>query len=129
MQIITHLESLSAGQRGAVVALGNFDGIHLGHQVVIGEARDKAKAARVPFGVMTFDPHPRRFFDSKGSLFELTPTHAKSRHLAACGIDLLFLMSFDATLAAMPAEQFVKDILVDGAGVSQVITGYDFVFG
>jgi riboflavin kinase/FMN adenylyltransferase len=78
---------------------------------------------------MTFSPHPRRFFDPQGKLFELTPAHAKSRHLANLGIDLLFLMPFDATLAAMPAEQFVDDILVAGVGVSHVITGYDFVFG
>ena len=129
MQIIRQLETVSDGQRGATVALGNFDGIHLGHQAVIGAACEKARAARVPSGVMTFAPHPRRFFDSQGKLFELTPSHAKSRHLAALGVDLLFLMQFDRALAAMPAERFVSDILVAGAGVSHVITGYDFVFG
>lgn len=129
MQIVKQLETISDAQRGAVVALGNFDGIHLGHQAVIGEAREKAKAARIPSGVMTFDPHPRRFFSPQGQLFELTPAHAKSRHLAALDIDVLFLVPFDATLAAMPAERFVSDILVAGAGVSHVVTGYDFVFG
>lgn len=129
MQIIEQLETISDGQRGAAIALGNFDGIHLGHQAVIGEARDNAKTAGVASGVMTFSPHPRRFFDPQGQLFELTPAHAKSRHLASMGIDLLFLMPFDAAMAAMPAEQFVSDILVNGAGVSHVITGYDFVFG
>lgn len=129
MQIIKQLETISEDQRGAAIALGNFDGCHLGHQAVIGEALAKAKAVGVPSGVMTFDPHPRRFFDPQGKLFELTPAHAKSRHLAAFGIDLLYLMHFDATLAAMPAEKFVSDILVASAGVSHVITGYDFVFG
>ena len=128
-QIVKQLETISDSQRGAAVALGNFDGVHLGHQAVIGKARDKASVAGVSSGVMTFAPHPRRFFDSLGQLFELTPAPAKSRHLAALGIDLVFLMPFDATLAAMPAEQFVSDILVAGAGVSHVITGYDFVFG
>ena len=129
MQIIQNLEAISAKQRGAVVALGNFDGIHLGHQAVIGEARTMAKASGSMSGVMTFNPHPRRYFDSKGALFELTPSHAKSRHLAAFGIDLLFLMPFNGTLASMQAEQFVSEILVEGAGVSHVVTGYDFVFG
>ncbi len=129
MQIIKQLKTISDGQRGAAVALGNFDGNHLGHQAVIGEACAKASAARVPSAVMTFAPHPRRFFDPQGRLFELTPAHAKSRHLAALGVDLLFLMPFDATMAAMPAEKFVSDILVAGAGVAHVITGYDFVFG
>ena len=129
MQIIKQLETIFDGCRGAAVALGNFDGIHLGHQAVIGEACEKARAARIPSGVMTFAPHPRRFFDPQGRLFELTPAHAKSRHFAAIGIDLLYLMPFDAALAAMPAEKFVSDILVAGVGVSQVITGYDFVFG
>lgn len=129
MKIIKQLETLSDSQHGAAVALGNFDGVHLGHQAVIGEACRIAKAAGVPSAVMTFAPHPRRFFDPRGKLFELTPAHAKSRHLAALGVDLLFLMPFDAALAAMPAEQFVSDVLVAGAGISHVITGYDFVFG
>lgn len=129
MHIIKQFDAPSEDRRGAAVALGNFDGVHLGHQAVIGEARKLAAAANVPSGVLTFDPHPRRYFDPKGDLFELSPAHAKSRLLAEFGIDLLFLLRFDAALAAMPAEQFVTDILVAGAHVSHVITGYDFVFG
>jgi len=129
MKIIKQLDAIPDGCRGAAIALGNFDGVHLGHQAVIGEARAQANAAGVPSGVMTFDPHPRRFFNPQGELFELTPAHAKSRRLAALGVDLLFLMRFDAALAAMPAEKFVTDILVARAAVSHVITGYDFVFG
>lgn len=129
MKIIKQLETIPDGCRGAAVALGNFDGVHLGHQAVIGEACAIARAAQVPSGVMTFDPHPRRFFNPDGPLFELTPAHAKSRYLASLGVDLLFLMPFDAALAAMPAERFVSDVLVGGLGVSRVVTGYDFVFG
>lgn len=129
MRIIKQLETITEGQRGAAVALGNFDGIHLGHQAVIGKARERARDAGVPSAVMTFDPHPRRFFDPQGPLFELTPAHAKARYLETLGVDLLFLMSFDAALAAMPAEKFVSDVLVAGIGASHVITGYDFVFG
>jgi riboflavin kinase/FMN adenylyltransferase len=78
---------------------------------------------------MTFDPHPRRFFKPDDHLFELTPLPAKTRHLAATGIDLLYLLDFDAALAAMPAERFVTDILVAGTGASHIVAGYDFVFG
>lgn len=129
MRIINQLETLSEARLGAAVALGNFDGFHLGHQAVVGKAREIAEAAQIPSGVVTFAPHPRRFFDPKGRLFELTPSHAKSRRLADFGVDVLYLLPFDAKLAAMPAEQFVNDVLVAGAGVSHVVTGYDFVFG
>jgi riboflavin kinase/FMN adenylyltransferase len=78
---------------------------------------------------MTFDPHPRRFFRPDDRLFELTPAGAKKRHLAALGIDIMYLLRFDAALAAMPAERFVSDVLVAGVGAAHVVAGYDFVFG
>ncbi len=129
MRIFRQIGGLPASARGAAVALGNFDGVHLGHQAVIGAARAAAAHAGAPSAVMTFTPHPRRFFRPDDHLFELTPLPAKSRHLAATGVDILYLPAFDATFAAMPAETFVTDVLVAGAGVSHVVAGYDFVFG
>lgn len=129
MQIIKKINDLAETARGAAVALGNFDGIHLGHQAVIGEACRLARADGVPSAVMTFDPHPRKFFRPNDRLFELTPASAKSRHLATFGVDILYLLQFDAALANMPAEKFVTDLLVKGAGASHVVAGYDFVFG
>jgi riboflavin kinase / FMN adenylyltransferase len=129
MRIIEQITALPQSARGATVALGNFDGIHRGHQVVIGEAQRIARAGGTPSAVMTFNPHPRRFFDPEGRLFELTPADAKKRHLAAMGIDILYLLRFDATLATMPAEKFVTDVLVSCTGAVHVVVGYDFVFG
>lgn len=129
MQIFRHIGGLPAEARGAAIALGNFDGVHLGHQAVIGAAQSAAERVGAPSAVMTFDPHPRRFFKPDDHLFELTPLPAKTRHLAATGADILYLLHFDAALAAMPAEQFVTDILVAGAGATHVVAGYDFVFG
>lgn len=129
MQIIKKINDLAKASRGAVVALGNFDGIHRGHQAVIAEACRLAQERGVPSGVMTFEPHPRRFFRPVDRLFELTPAPAKSRQLASFGVDMLYLLQFDAGLAGMPAEEFVTEILVNGAGASHVVAGYDFVFG
>ena len=92
MEIIKQLETITDSQRGAVIALGNFDGIHRGHQAVIGETLEIANKEGVFSAVMTFAPHPRRYFDPQGHLFELTPAHAKSRHLKELGINILFLI-------------------------------------
>ena len=129
MRIFKEFTGLSEDARGAAVALGNFDGIHLGHQVVIGEALRIAKAGGIPSSVMTFDPHPRRYFKPNDRRFELTTAPAKGRQLAALGIDILFSLRFDASLAAMPAATFVSDVLLDGIGTSHLVAGYDFVFG
>lgn len=129
MQIIKKINEFAETSRGAVAALGNFDGIHLGHQAVIGEACRLAHERGAPSAVVTFEPHPRRYFRPDDRLFELTPAQAKSRHLATFGVDRLYLLPFDSVLANMPAEKFVTDILVTGAGVSHVVAGYDFVFG
>jgi riboflavin kinase/FMN adenylyltransferase len=129
MQIIKKINHLDEISRGAAVALGNFDGVHRGHQAVIGEACRLARSNGVPSAVMTFEPHPRRFFRPGDRLFELTPAQTKARHLETFGVDILYLLQFDADLAGMPAEKFVTDILIGGAGVSHVVAGYDFVFG
>jgi len=129
MQLVRTYSDVPGTARGAVVALGNFDGIHLGHQAVIGEARRLAGQLGAPSGVMTFAPHPRRFFRPDDRQFELTPAHAKRRFLAELGVDVLYLMEFDADFAAIPAEDFARRVLAEGIGVRHLVAGYDFVFG
>ena len=115
--------------RGAIAAIGNFDGVHLGHRAVIGEAVTRARAAGRPAAVVTFEPHPRRFFKPDLPPFLLASARMKVAALRGCGVDLCFVLRFDAALAAMPAQAFVKDVLVDGLGLAGVVAGYDFVFG
>jgi len=128
MRIFRH-DTAAAAERGAVVAIGNFDGVHLGHQAVIGEAGRIARAAGVPHAVLTFEPHPRRIFRPDDPPFRLTPFRAKSRHLEALGVDLLFTLHFDAAFAAQSAEAFIDAVLVGSLGVRHAVVGYDFVFG
>jgi len=129
MQLVRTYTEVPESARSAVVALGNFDGVHLGHQAVIGEARRLAGQSGAPSGVMTFAPHPRRFFRPDDPLFELTPAHAKRRRIEALGIDILYLMAFDAEFAAISAEDFAGRVLADGLGARHLVVGYDFVFG
>ena len=129
MEIVRHYTDIPLAVRGAAVALGNFDGVHLGHRAVIADAVAAAKRLGAPSAVMTFEPHPRCFFQPEGAPFELTPGGKKARHIAALGVDVLFLIPFNADFAAIPAEHFVCDVLAVGLGVRHVIAGYNFVFG
>lgn len=129
MRLIRHLADVPPEGRGAVVALGNFDGVHLGHQTVIRHAAEVAEAHKAPLGVLTFEPHPRSFFRPQDPIFRLTPFRIKTRHLQDLGVDYLFELTFDAEMAARPAETFVEEILVAGLGVTHVVVGYDFCFG
>lgn len=115
--------------RGAVVALGNFDGFHLGHQAVVGEAIKCAKAAGKPAIIATFDPHPVRFFAPHIPWFRLTTLEQRQRLFAAAGADAMLVFDFDAELAATSAEDFIVQLLVERLGISGVITGEDFTFG
>ena len=129
MRIFRHFDRVPDDHRGAVVALGNFDGLHRGHQHVIGTARDIARADGRKFGVLTFEPHPRTFFGKETEPFRLTTFRIKVRELQALGVDVLFVLRFDGTIAHRPAESFVTDILHEGIGASHVVVGYDFAFG
>jgi len=115
--------------RGAVVALGNFDGFHLGHQAVAGEAIRQAKAAGKPAIIATFDPHPVRFFAPHVPWFRLTTLEQRQRLFAEAGADAMLVFDFDAELAATTAEDFVVKLLAERLGVSGVVTGEDFTFG
>jgi len=115
--------------RGAVVALGNFDGFHLGHQAVAREAIAQAKAAGKPAIIATFDPHPVRFFAPDAPWFRLTTLDQRQRLFEEAGADAMLVFDFDASLAATTAEDFVVDLLIKRLGISAVITGEDFTFG
>ncbi|WP_374612430.1 bifunctional riboflavin kinase/FAD synthetase [Sphingorhabdus sp.] len=115
--------------RGAVVALGNFDGFHLGHQAVAGEAIRQAKAAGKPAIIATFDPHPVRFFAPHVPWFRLTTLEQRQRLFEEAGADAMLVFDFDAELAATTAEDFVVKLLAERLGVSGVVTGEDFTFG
>ena len=115
--------------RGAVLAMGNFDGVHRGHQAVIAVARKRASEFGRPAGVLTFEPHPRDVFHPAEPLFRLTDEAAKLRLLAAAGLDGAVVLTFNAALAATTAEDFVAHILVGRFAVSGVIVGFNFHFG
>ncbi len=115
--------------RGGIVALGNFDGFHLGHQAVVGRAVDQARAEERPALVATFDPHPVRHFRPDTPPFRLTTLDQRERLFADAGVDGMIVFHFDAALAALEAEEFVRDRLVGLFGVGGVVTGEDFTFG
>ncbi|WP_425233448.1 bifunctional riboflavin kinase/FAD synthetase [Sphingorhabdus sp.] len=115
--------------RGAVIALGNFDGFHLGHQAVASEAIAQAKAAGKPAIIATFDPHPVRFFAPHVPWFRLTSLEQRQRLFAEAGADAMLVFDFDAELAATTAEDFVIKLLAERLGISGVVTGEDFTFG
>jgi riboflavin kinase/FMN adenylyltransferase len=115
--------------RGAVVAIGNFDGVHRGHRAVIGTALARARALGRPAAVLTFEPHPRAFFNPGEPLFRLTDETAKLRLLALTGLDGAIVLTFDAALASLTAEEFVARILVERFAVSGAVIGFNFHFG
>lgn len=129
MRIFETYRDLPADVCGAVVAIGNFDGVHRGHQAVIGEAGRIARERKAAQAVLTFEPHPRSVFRPNDPPFRLTPAPVKARLLAELGVDVLFALPFDRGFAGVTAEAFVEEILVAGLGVRHVVAGYDFVFG
>jgi riboflavin kinase / FMN adenylyltransferase len=129
MRLIEGYRGLEAVDRGASAAIGNFDGVHRGHQVLVADA-DKARAATgAPLGVVTFEPHPRRYFQPEAPPFRLTLPAEKARVLATLGVERLYQLRFDASLAGMQAEDFVRDVLVAGLGIAHLVVGADFHFG
>ena len=133
MQLIQGFEGLQPGQRGASVALGNFDGVHRGHQALIAEVARAGSQIGAPTGIITFEPHPRRFFQPEAPPFRLTPAPEKARILATHGVEQIHELAFDAALASMPAEVFVEQVLASGdrggLGIRHLVIGEDFRFG
>jgi len=120
---------LPAEARGAAVALGNFDGLHLGHQVLLREVTAQARRLGAAPGVVTFEPHPRRFFAPDSEPFRLTTLRTKVRLLRQAGVERVFALRFDAALAAREPEDFAEGILGRELGVRHVAVGADFRFG
>jgi riboflavin kinase/FMN adenylyltransferase len=129
MRIFRHFDDVPAALKGAVVAIGNFDGVHRGHQALIRAARAEAEARRAPLAVLAFEPHPQEFFRPRPDSIRLTPLRVKARLLAELGVDALFALTFDASMAARSAPDFVNHVLLDGLGASAVVVGPDFEFG
>ncbi|WP_295071703.1 bifunctional riboflavin kinase/FAD synthetase [Tabrizicola sp.] len=124
MQQHFHWQGLPVQARGASVAMGNFDGVHRGHQSVIDLARGTA-----PLGIITFEPHPRQFFAPTSPAFRLMNAEARANRLARLGVQHLYQLPFDATLAGLTPDAFVTDVLHQGLGISHVVVGADFCFG
>ena len=129
MRIIRHIENIPEKLRGGAVAVGNFDGMHRGHQALIQQCRAMADAVDGPAVALTFEPHPRSLFQADAPPFRLTPFRSKARLLADLGVDCLTSLRFDRKVSQQPAEDFIKTVLVEGLGARHVIVGYDFVFG
>jgi riboflavin kinase/FMN adenylyltransferase len=122
-------KQLPADLRGGVVAIGNFDGVHRGHQAVLGRALEEAGKRGVPALVLTFEPHPRKFFRPQVPLFVLTPPAMKARLLEELGFSAVVEQAFTAQFAAQSAEDFVAGILQENLGISHAVTGFNFHFG
>jgi riboflavin kinase/FMN adenylyltransferase len=129
MELHNHQDALPQGARGAVVAIGNFDGVHLGHRALVEKAREIAARESAPAGVLTFEPHPREFFQPEGEPFRLTLAPMKQRLLAGLGVEHLFSLAFDEKLSSLSADEFIQKILAEALGVKHVVTGRDFAFG
>ena len=124
MQIHQDFQWLDPNARGASIAMGNFDGVHLGHRSVIELARNRG-----PLGILTFEPHPRQFFAPDAPPFRLMNAEARANRLAKLGVEHLFQIPFNRALAALTPEEFARDVLTAGLGISHVVVGADFCFG
>ncbi len=129
MRIFNLSDDLPVDARGSVLAIGNFDGVHLGHRRVIEETRAIAARLGAPAAVMTFEPHPRRLFQPDAPPFRLSSRAARARALADLGIDLLVVGDFDRAFAAVTAEAFIDEFLIGRLGVRHVVVGDGFRFG
>jgi riboflavin kinase/FMN adenylyltransferase len=125
MRVHHHWQNIDHAARGACVAMGNFDGLHLGHQSVI----DLARRPGAPLGIVTFEPHPRQVFAPDAPPFRLMNAEARANRLAKIGVDQLYQLPFDRALAGLTPEAFARDVLADGLGISHVVVGSDFCFG
>ena len=129
MRIVRHWQSTPADARGGVVAIGNFDGVHLGHRAVVERGRHIARSLGAPLAVLTFEPHPRQVLAAPDGPFRLTPFRVKARHLAGLGIEILYVARFNRAFAAREPASFVADVVASGIGARHVVVGHDFAFG
>jgi len=125
MEIVTHWQGIDPRLRGASVAMGNFDGVHRGHQAVI----DRARRPDAALGIVTFDPHPREYFAPDAPPFRLMNRETRRNRLRRLGVERLYELPFGAPLAGLAPEVFARDVLAAGLGVAHVVVGADFAFG
>lgn len=129
MKIIRDYTFLNKEDKGACVAIGNFDGVHKGHLSVIELARAAAETLNTAFGVITFEPHPRAYFQPTSKPFRLMSPEARASQLEKVGINNLYELQFNSALSSLSADQFINDVLVNGLGVKHIVVGEDFCFG
>jgi riboflavin kinase / FMN adenylyltransferase len=129
MNVIHGYDHVPLNARGSVLAIGNFDGVHRGHQALLDRVVERAGELHAVPAVMIFEPHPREFFHPEEPHFRLTPLNEKLRLLDRSGIKVAVVVPFNAQLAAMGAAEFIERVLVAGLGVRHVVIGYDFFFG
>jgi riboflavin kinase / FMN adenylyltransferase len=129
MRIVRDWQFVEHRDRGASAAIGNFDGVHRGHQYVIDIARAEAERLGAPLGVMTFEPHPRQYFAPKAPPFRLMNAEARAHRLDWLGVKTLYELSFNDTLSALSPEEFAARVIVEGLGLRHVVIGEDFHFG
>ena len=122
-------EPLVGNSRGGVIAIGNFDGVHLGHQIVLENAMQLSKDLGCPCYAFSFEPHPRTLFRPQSPVFRLTPEPMKARVLEAFGLNGMLILPFTRDLAATSADGFVDEFLIARAGISHAVTGFNFHFG
>lgn len=129
MDIVRFWRDVPPELKGAVLAIGNFDGVHRGHQEVLNAAVSIAKQERRRSGAVVFEPHPREFFAPQTPFFRLTPLPLKLELLEALGLDQTFVIPFDQALASLSAEAFATEVVAKGLGASHVVVGHDFSYG
>jgi len=129
MQIINGYRGVPRELKGSVLTIGNFDGVHRGHQALIAETLAQARRLGTRAGAMVFEPHPRAFFRPDQPYFRLTTTEQKLRLFERLGLDFAAVLAFDATLANLSPDDFIGRVLVEAFAVRHVVIGYDFFFG
>ncbi len=129
MQTITTLQNIEPAAQDCVLAIGNFDGVHKGHQQLLAEAKKIAQESGKKLAVLTFEPHPRRLFRADDPPFRITPAAMKARKLAEYGVDTLFALDFNWDFASQSAEQFIETVITNGIKPAHIIVGFDFAFG
>ena len=129
MRIIRDHTFLDPADRSACAAVGNFDGVHLGHQSVIDLAREAGDAIGAPLGILTFEPHPREFFAPDAPPFRLMSPEARANRLDKLGVERLYEISFNSALSSLTPEAFAQDVIADGLGLRHIVVGADFCFG
>ncbi len=129
MQILRHFEDTPEKFTGACVVIGNFDGVHRGHQAVIGHAADIVRSGNLPLIAMTFEPHPRRYFRPDDEPFRLTPFRTKVAQISALGVEAMLVVNFNESFSQLTGDEFIDRVLIDGLRAHHVVVGYDFTFG